>query len=524
MTIALRASTRRSRRSPTTTAIAPPISASHVAQAGPPCSSGPKSPGYSICSTMPAASAAGSTSAPIMPVSTAVPPASANAMGVNPARRRAWETETASAKCGKTHGNNSIVSTASVPPSTYAAQRCRAANAASGTRASAGDGNRAAARDDLRTQRVMVQRVDVQLRAVLGQRTPELHRRRRMRCSLANERQEPGKRCTRRQEQRGQRDRRAAQVAAGQQEARDDEAEQGNAEEDGGARVHEQHLHADGCERKAERPAGMTQKEEEERERDGHEHVAVDRPGLAEQRERASVSGCERNCGNGCGEDRSAEPHRAKEREPGLVDDGEGNRGDRARLVQHHLRRTDAAHLRDEGEEGVPERERVPRVQPAVRELVDRADVKVAECVELLHAAEVEEGVSRDRTGHVPERDAEREPDERHDERVPGRRSRHDAQCERERDERNCGEHDERQEDRAVHDQDEEERGAERTEPPRNRGRGAAQSQGAGDERTRQEHHEGSGHEAQPEPEAVMREAAARCRAAAGPAAGSARR
>jgi len=47
--------------------------------------------------------------------------------------------------------------------------------------------------------------------------------------------------------------------------------------------------------------------------------------------------------------------------------------------VQHHLRRTDAAHLRDEGEEGVPERERIPGMQSAVGELVDGADVKIPE-------------------------------------------------------------------------------------------------------------------------------------------------
>ena len=35
----------------------------------------------------------------------------------------------------------------------------------------------------------------------------------------------------------------------------------------------------------------MPQEEEEERERHGHQHVAVERAGLAEQRERAAVPG-----------------------------------------------------------------------------------------------------------------------------------------------------------------------------------------------------------------------------------------
>ena len=56
----------------------------------------------------------------------------------------------------------------------------------------------------------------------------------------------------------------------------------------------------------------------------------------------------------------------------------------------------------------VPERERVPGVQPAVAELVDRAQREVPEVVELPDAREVEEVVPTGQVAHQkPERDAE---------------------------------------------------------------------------------------------------------------------
>ena len=90
--------------------------------------------------------------------------------------------------------------------------------------------------------------------------------------------------------------------------------------------------------------------------------------------------------------------------------------------MQHNLRRIGAGELGDEREEGVPERERVARMQTAVVKLVDRADVEVAEGIELAHAAEVEEGVTVDDPGDVPEQDPEHEPGERDGQGVPGRR------------------------------------------------------------------------------------------------------
>ena len=66
----------------------------------------------------------------------AAPPATATATGMKPDRRRDCESETASEKCGKTSGQSSTPSTATVAPSTSAPHRRRRAKNASGTRTS----------------------------------------------------------------------------------------------------------------------------------------------------------------------------------------------------------------------------------------------------------------------------------------------------------------------------------------------------------------------------------------------------
>src|SRR5207237_4007754 len=66
--------------------------------------------------------------------------------------------------------------------------------------------------------------------------------------------------------------------------------------------------------------------------------------------------------------------------------------------------------LRDERVERVPEGERVAGMQAAVLELVDGAQMQVAEVDELAHPREVEEAVTGDDAGHVPQRDADSHP------------------------------------------------------------------------------------------------------------------
>jgi len=98
--------------------------------------------------------------------------------------------------------------------------------------------------------------------------------------------------------------------------------------------------------------------------------------------------------------------------------------------------------------------------------------------------------VAAEDTRHMPERDSEREPQERHDERVPGGRPRDDTERERKRNDADDAEHGECEQDRAVHDEDEQERRPERPEPPRDGRRGTAQVQGPRYERARQQQHE----------------------------------
>ena len=66
-----------------------------------------------------------------------MPPASANANGKKPASRRACESETTSENGVNSHGTSVIAKIASEPPTTYAAHRRREASAVSGTSRSA---------------------------------------------------------------------------------------------------------------------------------------------------------------------------------------------------------------------------------------------------------------------------------------------------------------------------------------------------------------------------------------------------
>ena len=153
----------------------------------------------------------------------------------------------------------------------------------------------AGTRDDLGTKRVVMQRVDVQLTSVFRKRALQLTSRRRVRFRFADQRQEPGEGSTGRQEERREARGGAPCIATSQKRACNGETEQRHAEEDGGARVHEQHLDADRRERETERPPRMAQEEEEERESCGHQDMAVEGPGLAEQGEGPSVARRQRN-------------------------------------------------------------------------------------------------------------------------------------------------------------------------------------------------------------------------------------
>ena len=155
----------------------------------------------------------------------------------------------------------------------------------------------------------------------------------------------------------------------------------------------------------------------------------------------------------------------------------------------------------------MPERERVAGMQAAVDELVHRADVQVAERVELLHAAEVEERVALDR--HRRHATARRRTAARRERRRacptpagPRRRAtRTGARRARRRRARTA-----RARSSVCTRNTASSAGASTREPPhRCRGR-AAQPQRPRDERARDEQHERRGDESQPEPDALRGE------------------
>ena len=78
--------------------------------------------------------------------------------------------------------------------------------------------------------------------------------------------------------------------------------------------------------------------------------------------------------------------------------------------MQHDVDRVGARDLRDQREEAVPQRERVAGMEPAVRELVERVQREVVEREELLYPREMEEAVTADVPGDVPEEQSEHRP------------------------------------------------------------------------------------------------------------------
>src|SRR5439155_18162918 len=120
---------------------------------------------------------------------------------------------------------------------------------------------------------------------------------------------------------------------------------------------------------------------------------------------------------------------------------------------------------RHERVEAVPERERVAGVQTAVLELVDGAEVEVAELDELADTCKVEEPVAADDARHVPERDPEPEPAGEHQRTAarPRHAQRPAKPC-TEREGPDHAEEPEREHDVAVHREDDSPRGEDRPE------------------------------------------------------------
>ncbi len=103
----------------------------------------------------------------------------------------------------------------------------------------------------------------------------------------------------------------------------------------------------------------------------------------------------------------TAGPTRWKSAQPVSYATSERQRREHRGLVQHDVGGVEKRDACDEREEGMPEREGVAGMEPAVRELVDRAERERVERLQLAHAGEVEEAVAADLACDVPERDPE---------------------------------------------------------------------------------------------------------------------
>ena len=168
-----------------------------------------------------------------------------------------------------------------------------------------------------------------------------------------------------------------------------------------------------------------------------------------------------------CGHDPPEQPV------PCLVDCQHGERCEHGCLVQHDLRGVDEGDLRDQRQERLPEWECVARVEPSVGELVHRAQVEVAQLDELTCARQVEEPITADLAGDVPEQQAQHGSGGPHP-RAPGDLGhRWPAHRKRRRDERGDEEQHEREGQGGVRREDHSHRGEDDPEAPGERGRGA---------------------------------------------------
>ena len=194
----------------------------------------------------------------------------------------------------------------------------------------------------------------------------------------------------------------------------------------------------------------------------------------------------DRRAGRGsCGHDPPEQPVAR------LVGGQHGERREHGRLVEHDLRRVDEGDLRDQRQERLPEREGVARVQPAVGELVHGRQVQVAELDELAGAGQVEEAVTADLAGDVPEQQAEHGTGGPHP-RAPGDLG-HPRPPERERrcDERGDEKQHERERQGGVHREDHGHRREDDPEAPGERRRRAPHPDRPRGDRPRREHETG---------------------------------
>ena len=153
---------------------------------------------------------------------------------------------------------------------------------------------------------------------------------------------------------------------------------------------------------------------ERQRERGRHEELARRRRGQGEEDVRASHPRRERDHRHLSGRSHTCRPRPPEERPAGLEGDENRERREDRRQVRDHPLRILARDLRDQREEAVPEREGVAGVQAAVGELGDPVERQVVELEQLPRTREVEEAITLHRRCRDPQEHADDRAPEEH--------------------------------------------------------------------------------------------------------------
>ena len=211
-------------------------------------------------------------------------------------------------------------------------------------------------------------------------------------------------------DERTEREQPGAAVAASPEPADREEPDERDPEEERVRRMHDGEDERGGRRRGEERPGRGTRRLHRKRERGREEQLARRGRGQRERGERPAVRRRHRHERDACGRRGRGGNDAPEQRPTRLVGDHGGKRREHRRAVQHDVDRVGARDLRDQREEAVPQRERVAGMEPAVRELVERVQREVVEREELLHPREMEEAVTADVPGDVPEEQTEHRP------------------------------------------------------------------------------------------------------------------
>ena len=277
-----------------------------------------------------------------------------------------------------------------------------------------GDRDGTRAREDLGREVVRRVRVDDELTSVLVERALELVCIRRYRARVVHDRPQPEHEERRGSDERAERKRPRAEILPFPQRAHGEEPDERDPEEDRVRRMDDCEHEARGRRRSHEPQRGRAHRLERQRERGGHQELPRRGGGERQEDVRAAHSRREADHRHLRPRGHPGRPRAPEERPARLERHDDGERRKDRREVHDNLLGVFACDLRDERDEPVPERERIPGVEAAVRELGDALERERVELEELPHAREVKEPVALDgRRGHPDDQPDDSSPEER---------------------------------------------------------------------------------------------------------------